>query len=172
MARTPNERAWLRAARSAARKNAKARAALPLLADQLDRHTAEQEYWHWRRNKARAGEDWLLARDGLQAFRTNAARRLALALLGEPAFTKLDTYCRRTFPAEQWCMWWQNVLAGRRVEFVRERVVDRQPGQPATRCTDWHEQCVLSKEEFDRRVPEIGEPSGGATEIVFRQRPG
>jgi len=54
--RTPEERERRRHRASANRKNAQLRTELPLFADQLPEHTAEGEYWHWRRNKALAAE--------------------------------------------------------------------------------------------------------------------
>src|SRR5262245_13828844 len=49
---SPEEKQRRRHQRSAARKNARLQADAPLFADQLPQHTAEGEYWHWRRNVA------------------------------------------------------------------------------------------------------------------------
>jgi hypothetical protein len=152
---TPEEREHRRHERSAARKNAKLKAEVPLFADQLPQHTAEGEYWHWRFNKATAAERCAHV-EGLQlldVLRLLAIRTYALKVAGKEAFAKLDAYCRRTYPPGHWYGFWCRVLTGERIEFGFRRVEDRGDGQPAVVCTDWYERRHLSREEFDARFP-------------------
>ncbi len=138
---TPEGKQRRREEQSAARKNAKLRAAAPLFADLLPEHTPEGEYWHWRRNKALAAErlGYLAGSRILDELLVGQAiRPYAATLVGAEAFAKLDAYCQCIFQSRSyWYRFWRDVLTGKRVEFKLERVENRQPGQPAVVCTDW-----------------------------------
>jgi hypothetical protein len=134
---------WKPAVAGAARNNGAARAALALLTGQVEPTTVAAAYWRW--TKAHAGEgggaygaDVLLCK--WQVYRV---RMLALRLLGREA---CDAHCKRPYPNDgvSWLAFWRNVLTGERIEFTRERVADRKPGEPALRCTAWYEQRQLS----------------------------
>src|SRR5262245_17444374 len=101
---TPEERERRRHEANAARKNAMLRADVPLFADQLPEHTADGEYWRWRRNKAEAAErtGYLWGLRLLDVLRLIAIRRHALRAAGAEAFAKLDAHCRSTYPAGHW----------------------------------------------------------------------
>jgi hypothetical protein len=154
---TAEEKAARKHQRSAERKNARIREDVPLFADQLPQNTAEGEYWHWRRNKACAAEETRGYYNGVNIFQCLQLQRIwkvAFQFVGEEEFVKLDAYSRRTYPCETyWYGFWKKVLSGERVEFGRELVKDRQPGQPAVVCTDWYEQKHMTSEEFYALFP-------------------
>ncbi len=154
---TPEKNQRRREEQSAARKNAKLRAASPLFADLLPEHTPEGEHWHWRRNKALAAErlGYLAGSRILDELLVcQAVRPYAASLVGAEAFAKLDAHCQCVYSSRSyWYGFWRDVLTGKRIEFKLERVENRQPGQPAVVCTDWYECRHMSPEEFYARFP-------------------
>src|SRR5262249_19081782 len=162
---TPAERERRRHGASAARKNARLRAGLPLFADQLPGHTADGEYWHWRRHKALAAERTAYASgcQPLDVLRRVAIRTYAREATGEEAFAQLDAYCRRTYPPGYWYGFWCRALTGERIELAFRRVEGRRPGQPAVACTDWYERRHLSRAAFYALFP-FQDPEPAPTE--------
>ena len=148
-----------RAVARARRENATEAEVLPLLAyaGLVADHTAEEMYWRWRRSKAVAAEGWAGEVNGddlLRDLQLIAVRRFALATVGAEAFEKLDGYCHRTYRSSSyWYGFWRDAFSGKRIEFAFERVMDRRPGEPAVRCTDWYERRHLSRDEFHARFP-------------------
>jgi hypothetical protein len=113
---TEAEKAKRKHQRSADRKNAKAREqAGPLFADQVEQTTAAAEYWHWRRNVAKAGQavSEHVGADLLNAIGEAAIRRFAHQALGQ-AFERLDAYRWHTFPADHGYGFWRDVLTSSR----------------------------------------------------------
>jgi hypothetical protein len=108
-----------------------------------------------RRNVARAAEHggYVSGCQILNELLVHHIRRHARGLLGDAAFAKLDAYCFRTYARDHWYGFWCKVLTGGRVEFAFARVENRQPGQPAAVCTDWHEQQHMNREEFYALFP-------------------
>src|SRR5262245_19048351 len=121
---TPQERERRRHRASAARKNARLRAEVPLFADQLPGHTAAGEYGHWRRNKAPAAKRtaYVWGCQLLDVLRLVAVRAYARKATGEEAFAKLDAYCRHTYPPGYRYGFWCRALTGERIELAFRRV--------------------------------------------------
>jgi hypothetical protein len=154
--RTEAEKLWRRRQQAADRKNARLRDEVPLFADQLPQHTAEGEYWRWRLNLSEGVERCAYVEGCrlLGILRLVAVTGFARKALGEVTFARLDAHCRQVYRSpDYWYGFWCRVLTGERIELAFARVENRQPGQPAVACTDWYEQCHLSREEFYERFP-------------------
>lgn len=166
MPMTPEERAWRRREQSAKRKNEKREAeaaAVPLFAEQVKEivpeFTAANEFWHWRRNRASAGEHggYLEARDGLVAFQIRVViERYVRAVLGEEVFAKLLDKCKRTYPSvSYWYEFWKKVMCGELIELAIEKNPDFKPGcgMKAIRVTDSYQHQHMTPAEFYAMFP-------------------
>lgn len=125
---TPEEKERRKHERSAARKNEKAAAEIgPLFAEQAPTTTAEDEYWHWRRNKARAA-DWGQRQDGGQVLgqiEEQHYRNLALSHIPEEWHGELCAYALRVYPSTDYRKgFWCEVLCGKQVVFSFKQVED------------------------------------------------
>jgi hypothetical protein len=116
---TAEERERRRLQRSAARKNAKIEADVPLYAEFLPKHTEKSEYWNWRYNKAGAAENVALLTTTLLGpllqFDWWTLRNLGRQHLPEAVWRQLDEYICRTYPSvSYWVEAWKGILTGRR----------------------------------------------------------
>jgi hypothetical protein len=118
---TTDQIARRRIAKKVAARNAQAREAAPLFAEQVPVETVEGEYWKWRRGKAMvqggeaAAELWSVDRK----WTLRMVRAIARQVMGQADFDIADS-CRWTGDV---MMFWRDVLTGcRRIVLEWERI--------------------------------------------------
>lgn len=159
---TPAQKEWRRRERSAAKKNAKVAATIPLFADQVEKRTAQSEYWHWRRNVAMSFERGSKSGVGttlgvaLDLIQLQAIERTARSVMPE-LFDELNARVRKTYPSsDYWRRVWIDILCGKEVPcrmrwnfpLYPPRVI-HEPMYP-----DWV--APFTKDQLDTMFPFIG----------------
>jgi hypothetical protein len=130
---------------------------MPLFAHLEPKVTAQDEYWHWRRNQALAADHLgrLFTLQQLDEFQTrHLVRRVARELVGPEWFAWLDAYCLETYRCPSyWRGFWRRVLTGGAVVLSWRKVAQRQPGGPAVVEGEVYQEAHMTAAEFDERFP-------------------
>lgn len=167
---TEEEKQQRRHQRKADQLNARARAAAPLFADQVEQTSAEACRQLWLRKVSEGVERLctnLVGNKLLDKILEAAIRNHVRQELGAEVYAKLDAYRWHVFPDDPayGINFWRGVLSGtKRVELALRRVpdVERRPGQPAVVATDYWPpdgwRPTMTAAEFDAMFPSPTDP--------------